>query len=105
MPSILPGKVSEVRINRAGDNFSSEFTEFLNTVVECQNFCWADEGEGKRVKEEDQVFALEVGQLEFFQLAIDYSSAFEVRCRLRNQSLCPLKAVAGRLRFSRNSTT
>ena len=104
MPSILPGKVSEVRINRAGDNFSSEFTEFLNTVVECQNFCWADEGEGKRVKEEDQVFALEVGQLQLLELSVDDGGTRPVGSRLGDEGLGPLEAVPGSLGLGGDGT-
>jgi hypothetical protein len=49
----LPGQVGVVRVDGASHDFSAQFPELLNSVVEGQDLGRADEGEGQRVEEED----------------------------------------------------
>ena len=93
-----------MRIDWAGDDFGPEFPELLDAVVEGQDLGRADEGEGQWVEEEDQVLALEVGQLQLLELSIDDGGARPVGSRLGDEGLGPLEAVAGSLGLGGDGT-
>ncbi len=94
-----------MRIDGAGDDLGSDFSELFDAVVEGQDLSRAHEGEGQGVKEEDQVLSLEIGKLQLLQLAVVHRRAWPVRRRLGNHGLGPLQIVAGRLRVGGNGST
>jgi hypothetical protein len=63
--------MTEVRVNRASNNFAVGFSKLWSFVIESGDFCWADESEIEWVEEEANVFSFVVAETDFFEFAVD----------------------------------
>lgn len=48
----------KLRINRASENFTSNFSKFFSFVIEGNDLCGADKGKVKGVEEEHNILSL-----------------------------------------------
>lgn len=74
-------------VNRDGNEFAIKFSELFGLVIEGDDFSGADEGEIKRVEEEDNVFAIVfvLGEGEIDKLAVEPSGGLESGCGLPDE--------------------
>lgn len=63
--------MTEMRVNRASDNFTIVFSKFWSFVVEGGDFCWANESEIEWVEKEANVFSFVIAEADFFEFAVD----------------------------------
>lgn len=61
---IEPSEVGVDAVDRAGDDLGISFFKLFEKFLEGVEFCWADKSEVQRVKEEDDIFAAEVVEVE-----------------------------------------
>ena len=76
----------EVRVDRASNQLAINIIELAGSIVECANFCRADEGEVGRVEEEDDVLAGVVGQTDLLEGSLSVCHARKNGCGLRDLS-------------------
>ena len=94
-----------MRINWASDNLGTDLAELLDAIVEGQDLGGADEGECQGVEEEDEVFSLEVSQLQLLHGSVVDGCALPVRRGLGDHGLGPLQGVTWRFVVGWNSST
>jgi len=73
-----PSQVGEVRISRAGDDFTADLAEFLGSVREGNDLSRADKGEVQGIEEQNNILALVIFQVNIDKLSVDDSGAPEV---------------------------
>jgi hypothetical protein len=61
---VLPREVGELRVDRDADDFDAALLEFVQTVIEGDQFGRADEGEVERIEKDHHVLALVVRELQ-----------------------------------------
>lgn len=63
--------MGELGVYGNGDNFASDFSEFLGLVVEGDDFSGADEGEVKWVEEQDNVFTVVGSDVDIDEVSVE----------------------------------
>lgn len=72
-----PGQMGEMRVGGASDDFTTDFAELLGALRERDDFGGTNEREVQRVKEDYNIFALEVIKANFFESAFDDGLSLE----------------------------
>ena len=79
---LVPGQVRELAVHRDAKNFCIALLEFSKLLIESNDFGWANKGEVEGVKEEDNVLAKVIVEVDGFELVSHNGSGSEHRCRL-----------------------
>jgi len=70
--------VRELRVNRACNNFTADFSESFGVIAEGNDFGWADEGEVQWIEEQHNVFSFVIGEFNVVEVSLVPGWALEV---------------------------
>lgn len=77
--------MGELGVNRDGDDFASDFSEFLGLIVEGDDLSGADEGEVEGVEEQDHVFTVIGSDIDINEVSIEPGGCDEGRGRFSDE--------------------
>jgi len=96
---VAPRQMTEVGINRTAHHLCFQCFKFIDAIAKRNDLRWTHECEIQWVKEEHQIFAFVIRQLNFLEIIVDDGGSFEIWCRLLNvsngQPGARMKEVAG----------